>query len=391
MPVKILIVDDEPDLELLIRQRFRKQIREGLYDFLFVRHGGEALDRLQADPSIGVILSDINMPVMDGLTLLARLAEAGLPATRAVVVSAYGDLHNIRTAMNRGAFDFLTKPIDFQDFEATMQKTIRHIDELKTAAADRERLLALQGEMKAAANIQLSILPRKFPPFPQRTDFNLHAVMYPARAVGGDFYDFFLLDRDRLGLVIGDVSGKGVPAALFMAVSRTLLRTAALHGDPPGKCLTTVNEQLLQTNEASLFVTLFYGILDTRTGDISYASGGHNPPYVVRAGGAVEELPGTGDTIVGILEGQEFSTHSFAVGRGDTLLLYTDGITEAMDPQGQLFGEARLRECLARCPHDSAEQLVQSVVDEVQRHAAGAHQSDDLTALALRFNGGVSS
>src|SRR5262249_55757563 len=172
-----------------------------------------------------------NMPVMDGLTLLGRLRERGAPLGT-VIVSAYGDMPNIRAAMNQGAFDFLTKPIDFRDFEVTVRKTLDQVRALRAAAADPDRLGARRRDLHTAAEIQRSFLPGDPPPDAGRADFAVAAAMRPAREVGGDFYDYFLVDGDRLGAVVGDVSGKGVPAALFMAVTRTLLRHAALRGAP---------------------------------------------------------------------------------------------------------------------------------------------------------------
>src|SRR4029077_3922029 len=188
-----------------------------------------------------------------------------------VIVSAYGDMQNIRTAMNRGAYDFLIKPIDFADFETTLNKTIQELESIKHGLLAREQLTAIQHELGVAARIQQSILPRQFPPFPGRTDFEVYAHMAPAREVGGDFYDFFLINKDLLGFVIGDVSGKGVPAAIFMAVCRTLLKATAMQGMPPGECLEYANTLLKRQSEAAMFVTVFYGILDTRTGDVDYS------------------------------------------------------------------------------------------------------------------------
>jgi phosphoserine phosphatase RsbU/P len=212
MASKVLIVDDEPDLELLLRQRFRRELRDGTYEFLFARDGEEALAVVGTDPGVEVVLSDINMPGMDGLTLLARLREGWPGRLGTVIVSAYGDLPNIRAAMNQGAFDFLTKPIDFHDFEVTLRKMLAQVRERKRAAADRDRLVALERDLQTAAAIQQSFLPPAPAPFAGRADFAVHASMAPAREVGGDFYDYFLVGPDRVGLVVGDVSGKGVPA-----------------------------------------------------------------------------------------------------------------------------------------------------------------------------------
>jgi sigma-B regulation protein RsbU (phosphoserine phosphatase) len=384
MTVKVLIADDEPDLELLVRQRLRKQIRDGEYDFLFARNGVEALERLQLDSDIEVLMTDINMPVMDGLTLLSRLPDLR-HAVQPVVVSAYGDLANIRTAMNRGAFDFLTKPIDFQDFEITLAKCSRQGRFFRQATESRAQLAALEHELTIATTIQRSLLPRGIPAALGGAGIDLHAVMQPARSVGGDFYDYFLLDADRLGVVVGDASGKGVPAALFMAMTRTLLRAVALRGAPPGDCLGEVNTLLCRDNDSEMFVTLFYGILHVRTGELHYSNGGHNPPYVVSRTGDLEGLEGDGqDTVLGVLDGHGYHTSRAFLGPGDALFLYTDGVTEARDPGGNLFSQQRLEALLRQAAGSSAEQLVQGVVAAVRQFAAGAPQSDDVTALGVR-------
>jgi sigma-B regulation protein RsbU (phosphoserine phosphatase) len=381
-----LIVDDEPDLELLIRQRFRRQIREGTYSFAFARNGQEALDLIDGNGNFDLVLSDINMPVMDGLALLARLR--GLrPRLGTVIVSAYGDMRNIRAAMNLGAFDFLTKPIDFQDFEVTVAKTLGQLEELRKADADREHLIVVQRDLQTAAEIQRSFLPPPLPTAPG-DPFTLHATMLPARAVGGDFYDYFPLGADRLGVVIGDVSGKGVPAALFMAVSRTLTRTIARSGCKPGECLAEVNRQLLLQGDgsAAMFVTLFYGVLDTVSGELLYSSGGHLPPYVLGAGGGLEALTGRG-RLVGALNDATWQTWRAQLRPGDTLFLYTDGITEARNAAEGFFLRQGLEEALRAGDRSAPERLVRSVLDRVRQFAVGRPQSDDLTALALCYAG----
>ena len=383
MPHKILVVDDEPDLEVMIRQRFRKQIREDEIRFEFAQNGIQALQKLDADSEISVILSDINMPEMDGLTLLVKLQELDR-LLKAVIVSAYGDMDNIRTAMHRGAADFLTKPIDFQDMELTVAKTLKELQALRRATQEHDQLLALRHELEIANVIQQSILPRRFPPFPERTDLDVFAAMLPARDVGGDFYDFFLIDHDHLGVVVGDVSGKGVPAAIFMAMSRTLLRSTALQGTAPGACLAHVNSLLCLDNDSEMFVTIFYGILDTRTGQLAYSNGGHNPPYVVRRGGAVEALPPTGGIVLGVFDDNVYRDAAATVEPGDAVFLYSDGITEAMDPAGALFSDARLRDVLAAAGPLEPRPLIERVIAAVQTHGAGVPQSDDITALCVR-------
>ena len=221
---RILVVDDEPDLEVLVRQKFRRRIRRGEFEFTFAQNGVEALERLAENPGIEMILSDINMPRLDGLSLLNALGEQN-PDIRAVMVSAYGDMENIRTAMNRGAFDFVTKPIDFEDLETTIDKTLRHARVMREALTSQDQLIALRRELNLARSMQLSILPTTFP---SNAEFEMHGSVTPAKEVGGDFYDFYRLEDGEIGVVIADVSGKGVPAALFMMVCRTLLKGVAI-------------------------------------------------------------------------------------------------------------------------------------------------------------------
>lgn len=385
MSHKILIVDDEPDLELLVRQKFRRHIREGKFEFSFAGNGKEALDRLDQDKEIDLVLSDINMPVMDGLTFLARL-EGIERLLKAVIVSAYGDMQNIRTAMNRGAFDFVTKPINLQDLEITINKTIRAISHLKRAERERAQLMCLQQELTVAARIQLSILPRTFPPFPERKDFEIFAEILPAKAVGGDFYDFFLIDNDRIGIVIGDVSGKGVPAAILMAVTRTLLHATALKKLSPSDCLDCVNDILVGQSDPSMFVTAFYGILNTRSGELEYGVAGHNPPYVFSEGSvrALEFPPGR---ILGVIPSANYQTHRAQLKPGDALLLYTDGVTEATNTSDNFFSEERLVEWFQRSGSLPVQKVISGLIGEVQTFAGGHPQADDVTVLAVRYLG----
>lgn len=257
---------------------------------------------------------------------------------------------------------------------------------LQQAMREHEQLLAIRRELDIARSIQESILPRVFPPFPQRRDFEIFATMLPAREVGGDFYDFFLIDDTRLGMVIGDVSGKGVPAALFMAVTRTLLRSVALEGTPPDECLRRVNALLCLENSAEMFVTVFYGILNTATGALEYSNGGHNPPYLLLAT-AAEPLSGTGGTVLGVLEHVNYASKRVTIEAGEGLLLYTDGVTEAMDAEGNLFSEQRLEAVLSRCGQAPPEGILRAVLDQVSQHAGCAPQSDDITVLAIRYRG----
>jgi sigma-B regulation protein RsbU (phosphoserine phosphatase) len=386
MPFKVLIVDDEPDLEVLIRQRFRKKIRDGEFEFVFAHDGEEALSKLKEDVALDIVMSDINMPVMDGLTLLSRLSDLNR-SLKTVIVSAYGDMQNIRTAMNRGAYDFLIKPIDFHDFEITLNKTIQELEAIKQGLRAREELTAIQHELSVASRIQQSILPREFPPFPGRTDFEIYAQMTPAREIGGDFYDFFLIDKDRLGFSIGDVSGKGIPAAIFMAVCRTLLKATALQSQSAGDCIKYFNDVLRRQSDAAMFVTIFYGILHTNTGELEYCIAGHNPPYLLTAGSNVREIAEPAGLMAGAFEQASYETGRIQLKPGDSLFFFTDGVTESVNMKGEFFSDERLRTLLERLPGSSAEEIVREVVNEVRIFSTGETASDDVTAMALNFRG----
>ena len=380
----ILVVDDEPDLEILLTQKFRRKIRKGEMKLIFAQNGVQALEKLQSHDDIDMVLSDINMPEMDGLTLLHQLNSLHMDL-RAVIVTAYGDMKNIRTAMNRGAFDFVTKPIDFDDLEATISKTLQHLEVMREALQSRDELVALRQELGVAAKMQESILPTDFPDDPR---YDLHAWMTPAREVGGDFYDFFKLENDRLAMVVADVSGKGVPAALFMMVSRTLMKGTAIGNSDPAKCMAEVNDLLAESNEESMFVTVFYTAFDPASGLLEYANGGHNLPYVVKASGEVRKVESESGLVLGVMPGFEFPGGSIDLEPGDTFFLYTDGVTEAMNEDGEEFGDDALAKALGECVGAGAADVRRYVVEAVKAHAGDAPQSDDITCLALKYEGG---
>ena len=379
-PAKILVVDDEPDLEILVRQKFRRRIRRGEFEFTFAQNGLEALERLAENPELEMILSDINMPRLDGLSLLNALGEVN-PEIRAVMVSAYGDMDNIRTAMNRGAFDFVTKPIDFDDLETTIDKTLRHSRIMREALSSQNQLQALRQELNIAHSMQLSILPTSFPCTPQ---FEVHGRVIPAKEVGGDFYDIYRLEDGQLGIVIADVSGKGIPAALFMMVCRTLLKGIAIGMVSPAEALTEANVLLHAENQASMFVTVFYGVFNPRTGALIYANAGHEPPVLRRTDGSTEALPFTGGVPLGIVDDMRFEERTSTLAPGDIAFLYTDGVTEALNEAEEEFGNARVHDAIAGVNPGPAREAVEALVQTVVRFSGEAEQFDDLTCLVLK-------
>ena len=385
MPVKILSVDDEMDLELLLTQYFRRQIRKGEYEFKFAHNGLEALTMLLKEKDFDIILSDINMPEMDGLTLLTKINEMQNPALKCIMVSAYGDMGNIRQAMNNGAFDFATKPIDLDDLSVTIEKAIEHIRYIKTMQQEHTQLESIKGDLAVAREIQQAILPQIFPPFPENSgELDISASMNAAKDVGGDFYDFFRIDDDRIGFVIADVSGKGVPAAIFMAVSRTLIRATGIRGVIPSECITYSNGLLAKESANYMFVTVFYGIYNIKTGEVTYTNAGHNPPYLMKADGSVVQLPISKDIVVGALDDFQFTEETLQLEHGDTLLLYTDGVTEAINVNNEEYGEKRLEDTLKDVTQGSCQQIINTVKDNVKVFTGEAEQSDDITLLAIK-------
>jgi sigma-B regulation protein RsbU (phosphoserine phosphatase) len=260
------------------------------------------------------------------------------------------------------------------------------IEHARLAEMDQAEKLRAQ-EMKHAAMIQRSILPSNFPPFPDRGEFQLHAAMTPARGVGGDLFDFFLLDKDHLAFAVGDVSGKGVPAALFMAVTRTLLRATAPHQTSPAECMQYLNESLAAQNASGMFVTFFYGILDTRTGEIEFANAGHNLPYIFSSDGTMRTLDDKGGPVLGLFASLTYDMARAQLAPGEGLLVFTDGVTEARNPADEFFEDARLEAYLRAHAGEPVEQLVSGLHKHMEEFAAGAPQADDITALALRYLG----
>ena len=385
MPVKILSVDDEMDLELLLTQYFRRKIRKGEYEFHFAHNGLEALTMLLKEKDFDIILSDINMPEMDGLTLLTKINEMQNPALKCIMVSAYGDMGNIRQAMNNGAFDFATKPIDLDDLSLTIEKAIEHIAYIKTMQEEHTQLESIKGDLAVAREIQQAILPRIFPPFPEEAaNMDIAASMNAAKDVGGDFYDFFRIDADHIGFVIADVSGKGVPAAIFVAVCRTLIRATGIRGVSPSECITYSNSLLAKESVNAMFVTAFYGIYNIRTGEVKYANAGHNPPYLMKADGSVKVLPLSHDFVAGVIDDFQYTEETTLLEKGDTLLLFTDGVTEATSPTYEEYGEQRLEQRLSQLTQVGCQQIIDAIKADVKAFAGEAEQSDDITLLALK-------
>lgn len=381
---KILVVDDEPDLELLIKQKFSKQLKSKELEFVFASNGFEALKTLHKDQDINIVLTDINMPEMDGLALLSHLPELNR-IIKAIIVSAYGDMSNIRKAMNRGACDFITKPIDFKDLEITIFNAIEQYLSQKKAIEAQSTLHHLEKELSIARSIQESIIPHQFVPIPDIHTFEILGTTVPAQQVGGDFFDFFKLSDNRLGFLIGDVSGKGIPAALFMSMTRAVMRTVAQRYYSPKDCLKEANRILCMDNDTSMFVTLLYGILNPMTGIIQLSNAGHNPPYLLTSSGALSQIARNEGVALGADEGAAFVEHRLKLNKDDCLILYTDGITEASNSQNEQYGRQRLEgTILSWSKGDSIDSLLKHILLDVNQFTGGIVPYDDIALFCLK-------
>lgn len=314
--------------------------------------------------AVGMISRSITRPIRKLRDLADRLAGGELDAP-------------IPSPGGRDEVASLTRA--FGDMRDNLK---RHIEELRETTASRERM---HSELRIAHDIQMGLVPKTFPPFPMRNDLDLFAVIEPAREVGGDFYDFFLLDDKRMVVAIGDVSGKGVPAALFMAVTRSFLRSAFRSDADPAEVMSHVNNELVDGNDACMFVTLFCAVFDLSDGSLKYANAGHNPPVIRHADGRQEWITRPSGTVAGVMEDSPYTTGETTLPEGAVLVLYTDGVTEAMNPESALYDESRLAARLAASGSArSCRELTEDLVNDIRAFAAGAEQSDDITILMLK-------
>lgn len=268
----------------------------------------------------------------------------------------------------------------------------RALEHFRQNAIDKERLERQQQEDLAfARRIQLASVPRRFPAYPDRPEIDLARRLAPTRAVGGDFFDFYLVDDRHLAIAIGDASGKGIASAMFVDVARSALKSEGTRTSDPGMTLRAANRLIAADNETMMLMTTFYGILDLQTGDLTYANAGHLPPYLLKPTEGVGQLTTTPGVPLGVLEEHAFESLRVRLAPGDAVILYTDGVTEAADRADALFGEQRLEEVLAGHAADSAGRTVDHVLDALQRFADGAPQADDIAVLVVRYNGGVSA
>lgn len=259
----------------------------------------------------------------------------------------------------------------------------KYIVDLRETTVAKE---SMEGQLKIASAIQLGMIPKEYPAFPMQNEFNIYGIMHPAKEVGGDLYNYFMIDEDHLGFTIGDVSGKGIPAALFMAMTNTLIKAIALSGLSPAEVLFKANNELCKDNDQSMFVTLFFAILNIKTGEVEFANAGHNPFIWMQNGQGVDYRKLSAGMVLAAFENFEFVNERLTLEKNDTIFMYTDGVTEAMNEQQQLFGEKRLLDLIQNSGSRPIPELVEVTMNGLAGFVKGNEQSDDITILALRFH-----
>ena len=323
---------------------------------------------------------------------LRTLADSLDPTSREEILSALGSRNESPAMPASSSIDTPNQLADLAGILGRMSglvstqqnRLLKLLRELQAAMQTQALFASLQQELEIARQMQLSILPRTAPSI---SEVEIAARMIPAKEVGGDFYDYFAIDEEHLAVVVADVSGKGVPAAFFMAISRTLLKSNAMHYKTPGKTISALNDQLCAENDQMMFVTVFYGVLHLPTGRFSYVNAGHNPPVRVRSGQA-EYFPSGQNMALAVLEEQDYEESEVQLAVGESLVLYTDGVTEATNNAGALFGEPALLDALhARTAELSTAQVPEHLVQAVRSFEAGAAQADDITVVALTYRG----
>jgi sigma-B regulation protein RsbU (phosphoserine phosphatase) len=377
---RILVLDDEEDTEDLFRQKFRNEIAEGSYEFFFANGPEKSLELLKRQ-SIDIFVSDINVAGMDGVSFIAQLRR-DYPIMRAVVISAYGDMSTLRAIMRGGAHDFVIKPIDFKDLADTLEKTSEVVKKLKHAEATNKKLTAISDELDVSAKLQKSMLPGNVV---KKGSVEVWADTAPAAEVGGDFYDFFWLSETKLGIVMADVSGKNVSAAMFALIGKTLIKSFSKNYPSPAECFKHVNKSLCEENVATMFITAMYGIVDLEKNEILYTNAGHLPIASMRPNADPVFLDCDPGMALGIWEETEFVDHTHRFSPGEMILLYTDGVPEAADKKGAEYDNERFLEVLKKNSTVSPNLLTQALLASIREFTKGAPQSDDITTLCLKY------
>ena len=373
---QLLVVDDDGVNRLVLGRYLQQQGHAVAY----AENGRQALELLRAQ-TFDMMLLDIEMPEMNGYQVLEQvLADNRLRDIPIVITSALDEMDSIVKCIQMGAEDYLPKPVDQVLLKARIDASL---EKKRLRDAQRDLLRKMEEELDFARKIQRSILPGELP---RKIGCDFGALMIPARAVGGDFYAFIELDENHIGIAVGDVSDKGVPAALFMALTFSLINTEARQCSSPRDVLFNVNQYLLGMNESGMFVTVLYGILDRSTREFWYARAGHEKPIVLGADGQPLELAAGPGQVLGVLPAPVLDEKRIFLPAGGTLFMFTDGVTEAMDTDGQLFGRERLQTALRTSHLSRAQSLCAEIWHAVKTFSGDQPAHDDVTLVAVKLN-----
>lgn len=378
MVPKILVVDDEPDLEHLIKQKFRKEIRDNKYNFFFAGNGVKALEKLNEDNNIELVLTDINMPEMDGLTLLKKMQELNNPLLRSVFISAYGDIVNIRTAMNGGAFDFVVKPIDLNDLEITIKKALDNLETLKKALKSRDELILVQKELQDARELQLSMLPKNLPDY---NNLDIAVYMRTATEVGGDYYDFHVNKDDGLTVVIGDATGHGLKAGMMVTTAKSLFNSYS-NSDDIIYIFSEMTRCIKQMHFNKLSMCL--ALLKFNESKLTMSSAGMPSIYIYRKNtNTVEEFEFQGMPL-GTMENFPYKTEVTDLNSGDIIFLTSDGFPELLNGNNEQFGYDRIKTTFLECADKSPEEIIKNFRIEGSNWAGDKDPDDDVTFVVIK-------
>lgn len=377
---KILVFDDEEDTEDLFQQAFRHQIADGVYEFFFAT-SIEKTNELLASSTPDIFLTDINVNGVDGIQLISQLKK-DYPRIKSVVISAYGDINTLRSVMRAGAHDFVIKPIDFKDLTKTLEKTAIAVEKMKAAEATSQKLTAISNELDVSAQLQKSLLPGNVV---KKGNIDLYANNISAAECSGDFYDFFWLSDTKLGIVIADVSGKNVSAAMFSIIAKTLIKAYSRVYESPAECFKNVNLSICGENVATMFVTAMYGVIDMETDEFTYTNAGHLPIALVRAEQDPVFLDCDPGMALGIFDETEFLDNVHKFEPGDTVVLYTDGVNEAASVTGEEYDYERFTAALKANNTAAPKVLNEEIVKDIRKFTTGAPQSDDITIMCVKY------
>jgi sigma-B regulation protein RsbU (phosphoserine phosphatase) len=386
---RILVVDDSEDNRYTLLLYLELQ---GYTNLDVAPDGKDAIARLETS-AFDLVLLDVMMPKVDGYGVLSWMKEQSrLRDVPVIMISALNEMNSVIRCIELGAVDYLLKPFNPVLLRARLGATL----EKKRLRDEVDAHLArLQAELEAARKLQLAMVPHAFPSATAEFPIDLFATMEPAREVGGDLYDFFRTADGRLCFLIGDVSGKGMPAALFMARTKSVVRLVtelmrAPDGGPAGASdiIGRVNRELVQNNPDMMFVTMFFALLTPATGEVEFCNAGHDPPYRLK-GGEIAPVDAGNGIILGVRRDAVHSCGRIVLAAGETMYLFTDGVTEAMNPAGELFSEERLEAVLRRSGRETSAALIEAVTTELRGFVGTAQPSDDVTMLALRRTDGA--